>query len=419
MAEQRAGRHPGSADGSRLTRDELATRADVTPERVDELTDAGILRPGSDRRYVAGDVDRIRIIGAFTAAGVPVDALAAAVRSGAVSLAYYDQLHPDVGERSSRTFGQFKALLGDRAALVERLLTAFGLTLPDDERRLSAADDRMLAEAVDVIGTIGRTDLALRVARLLGEGARRTSEAALDVYALAADDVERRAAGLPGEEVYERYLSPWSRLAQLAPRLAAWLHERHLSAAIDAYSVDATERVLEENGFMPLRQTSPPAVAFVDLTGFTQLAEERGDQAAASLAMQLGTLAEEVARRHAGSVVKLLGDGVLLRFSSPVAAVEASLELLAALPIAGLPAGHAGVHAGRLVVREGDVFGRTVNLASRLSDRAEPGEVLISEATAVVMPQANFRCAARGSVELQGIPRPIKVFAVSPASEMA
>ena len=99
MAEQRAGRHPGSADGSRLTRDELATRADVAPERVDELTDAEILRPGSDRRYVAGDVDRIRIIGAFTAAGVPVDALAAAVRSGAVSLAYYDQLHPDVGER--------------------------------------------------------------------------------------------------------------------------------------------------------------------------------------------------------------------------------------------------------------------------------------------------------------------------------
>jgi class 3 adenylate cyclase len=208
-------------------------------------------------------------------------------------------------------------------------------------------------------------------------------------------------------------------LARLAPRLAAWLYDRHLSAAIDAYSVDATERVLEDSGFVGPRQVSPPAIAFVDLTGFTQLAEERGDQVAASLAMQLATLAEEVARRHAGRVVKLLGDGVLLRFNGAVAAAEASLELLEALSTAGLPRGHVGVDAGPLVVREGDIFGRTVNLASRLSDRAEPGEVLVSETVAAALPRAHFRCEPKGSVDLQGIPRPIKVFATSPATETA
>ena len=86
--------------------------------------------------------------------------------------------------------------------------------------------------------------------------------------------------------------------------------------------------MLEKAGFVPPRPISPPAVAFVDLTGFTRLSEERGDQAAASSAMQLATLADEAARRRSGRVVKLLGDRALLRFGGAVDAVEASLDLL-------------------------------------------------------------------------------------------
>lgn len=403
----------------RLGLDELAAWADVAVGRVHELIDAGILRPDPDGLFVVGDVDRIRIVGAFASAGVPLEVLARASRAGTVSFDYYDELHPEVAEPSDRTFGELKVELGDRAPLVERLLTAFGLAPPEDDGRLPTDDERLLLAAADLIGEMADAELALRVVRLLGEGARRTSEAALDVYGLAADAVHSRAAGLPNEEIYERYLAPWSRLARLAPALSAWLHGRHLSAAIDAYSVDATELVLERAGFVAPRQASPPAVAFVDLTGFTRLSEERGDQAAASSAMQLATLADEAARRRSGRVVKLLGDGALLRFSGAVAAVEASLEILEGLSAAELPSGHAGVDAGPLVVREGDIFGRTVNLAARLSDRARPGEVLVSESVAVALPTDRFRCEPQGRVELQGVPRPVAVFSVSAAAKRA
>ena len=66
--------------------------------------------------------------------------------------------------------------------------------------------------------------------------------------------------------------------------------------AIDEYSVSETERILEDAGYVAARLEAPPAVAFIDLTGFTRLTEERGDEVAAAIAMQLGELTVEAVR---------------------------------------------------------------------------------------------------------------------------
>ena len=63
-------------------------------------------------------------------------------------------------------------------------------------------------------------------------------------------------------------------------------------------------------------------------------------------------------------------------FDDADAAVTACLELLDSLPAEGLPDGHAGIHAGPIVRRDGDVFGRTVNTAARVSDVTPPGEAV-------------------------------------------
>ena len=130
------------------------------------------------------------------------------------------------------------------------------------------------------------------------------------------------------------------------------------------------------------------------------------------MAMRLATLAEEAARRHSGRVVKLLGDGVLLRFDGAVSAVQSSIDLLNALSAAGMPNGHVGIDAGPLVVREGDIFGSTVNLASRLSDQADSGEVLVSESVAATLPRDRFQCRTKGRIDLKGIAGPILAVAV-------
>ena len=154
---------------------------------------------------------------------------------------------------------------------------------------------------------------------------------------------------------------------------------------------------------MEARLESPPAVAFVDLTGFTRLTEERGDEAAAALALRLGDLTMDTARIHGGRVVKLLGDGVLIRFDDATTAVDATLELLAAMPGAGLPTGHAGVASGPLIVRDGDVFGRTVNLAARISDAAPDGRLWVTADVAAALPDGRFVAGEATGRRLQGI----------------
>ena len=72
--------------------------------------------------------------------------------------------------------------------------------------------------------------------------------------------------------------------------------------------------------------------------------------------------------------------------------------------------GHAGIAAGPVFVRDGDIFGRTVNLASRISDVAASGEVLVEEGVVVALPRGTARFAPVGRVELKGFPEPIALW---------
>jgi adenylate cyclase len=76
----------------------------------------------------------------------------------------------------------------------------------------------------------------------------------------------------------------------------------------------------------------------------------------------------------------------------------------------GLPPAHAGIAAGPVVVRDGDVFGRTVNLASRMAAEATAGEVLVEEGVVVALPRGTAIFEPVGRVELKGFPEPIALW---------
>jgi len=286
---------------------------------------------------------------------------------------------------------------------MRRLHTALGLAEPEPQDRLQAADERMLLEILELIEINRDQDLVLRAIQIFGASARRTSEAAMSVYSeaveLATDDI----AGIPPDAVYAEFLRPWARIARLAPRMSGWLLARHLSTEIDSWSVAETERLLAESGYVPARHVGDPAVAFVDLAGFTRLTEVQGDRAAAQIAGQLADLAGGIADARRGRLVKQLGDGVLLRFASARDAVDATLEVLAELDRSDLPSGHAGVESGPLIVRDGDVFGATVNRAARIADVAEAGQLLATADLAQTLPAHMVSSIPVGPARLQGI----------------
>jgi adenylate cyclase len=388
----------------RITADELALRLGVERERVERLSDAGVIDRDADGRFDPGDVHRVRLVNGFEDTGTPLDALIAASRAGRISLRYYDELHPAPGELSGRTYAEFAASLGERREHLTRLFAAFGLAEPEPDARLSTSDETLIGGLLDIVIATRQPDLALRAVRTLGEGARRAADGALGLYGEAVrreEDVDLQ--GLPVDALFERLLRPWARFVQQSSELAGWLTSRHLTRAIDEYSVVETERVLETDGYVAARLEAPPAVAFVDLTGFTRLTEERGDEVAAGIALRLGEVTAEVVAPLRGRVVKLLGDGVLVRFDDATAAVEATLLLLKRLPAADLPTGHAGVAAGPLIVREGDVFGRTVNMAARIADVAPDGCLYVPASVAAELPEGAFETRPVASPLLQGI----------------
>ncbi|MGF2075916.1 adenylate/guanylate cyclase domain-containing protein, partial [Enterococcus casseliflavus] len=81
-------------------------------------------------------------------------------------------------------------------------------------------------------------------------------------------------------------------------------------------------------------------------------------------------------RQRGGSSIRWLGDGGMFHFREPAAAVEAGLDMVKRSPAIGLPPAHIGIHAGPVIFQDGDVYGRTVNIASRLASVAQAGEVV-------------------------------------------
>ena len=332
-------------------------------------------RPGPSSRLPTARSTRATSIasgccGRSRTSGVPLDALIAASAAGRISLRYYDELHPPPDRAHRPTLRAFAASLGDRRPSSPSCSPRSGSRSPTPDVELSTDDESALADCLDALAATGEPDLALRAIRMFGEGARRGGRGPRDLRGgrrRTGEDI----AGLPEDEAFDRVLRPWARFAAQLGRPLAWLTRRHMSRAIDDYSIVESERILEESGFLASRDVSPPAVAFVDLTGFTRLTQEIGDEAAAALALRLGDVAVEVVRPRGGRVVKLLGDGVLIRFAD-VHGRDGDPRPARALPAIGLRPGHAGIASGPLIARDGDIFGRTVNLAARIADAA-PG----------------------------------------------
>jgi adenylate cyclase len=121
---------------------------------------------------------------------------------------------------------------------------------------------------------------------------------------------------------------------------------------------------------------------FADLVGFTALTDSEGDDRAAMVAVEFLRRARQVASRHGAEEVKALGDAVMLRCPEARAAISLGLGLINEVEAdPALPPVRVGIHTGSAVARDGDWFGRGVNVAARLCSVAGGGEVLVSEVT--------------------------------------
>ncbi len=157
------------------------------------------------------------------------------------------------------------------------------------------------------------------------------------------------------------------------------------------------------------------AIVFSDLVGSTALFDSRGDIEGLSILRRYRELLKPVVERHRGWVVKTIGDALMAAFESPADAVRAAGAVQRAL--AEARAGEAGpvplharigLHAGRVLLDQGDVFGDAVNIAARLQGEARKDEVILSRALyEQVSHEVDMEAFSRGHVSLKGKPAPV------------
>jgi adenylate cyclase len=392
----------------RLTEDELATRSGTSPERIRTLVGLRILEL-EDGSFARRDVMRTRAVGYLETMGIEAEDLAVALASGHLTLGYLETAGRQY-PRTDFTHAQLSEQIGVPLATLEHAYIAFGLRRPEPDERVRTEDLEIIEILHLLLGSGVEEGDVLRLARVWGESARRVAQYLPHYFHTAIEERYRRR-GLTDNPAFEAAIRDVGlRVGRSGEDLLGWLFRRHSEAFMTAHQFDHVEAALEEAGVRdrPVRQ--PEAAVFADLSGYTRLTEEMGDEAAADTALAFAQLVSEVGREHRGNTVKLLGDGVLLHFPDPGDAVRGSLELTARAPSLGLPPAHVGVNAGRMLYNEGDYFGRTVNIAARIAAQAEPGTVYVGESLVGLVPEDGFRLHDLGEVELKGISEPMRIF---------
>ncbi len=382
------------------TCDEAAERAGVEPAYLDRLVELGIFAPTEPDRFSGGDVRRVLMCRSLEDAGIPLEALGDAIGRGTLSLAFFDAAaYERFAALADETFGQVSERTGIPLELLSVVREAIGMAAPSPDDRLRE-DEMAIVPFLELQLAEGFRPAAIeRLLRVEGDSIRRiTEQEAAWWYSEVLEPA--LAEGTPPEDLGHAELS--DRISPLAEQSLLAMYHAQQARAWTANIIDAFEVMLEQAGIHS-RLERLPAICFLDISGYTRLTQERGDDAAADVAATVARLVRRNSVEHGGRPIKWLGDGVMFHFPDPGPGVRAALEMVGGIVEAGLPSCHVGLHAGPVLYQEGDYFGQTVNLSARIADYARANEVLVSAAVAEASPDDGLTFEEIGPVELKGV----------------
>lgn len=259
--------------------------------------------------------------------------------------------------------------LGVELAEVRKYWRALGFADVGDAPVFSELDVAALRGLLDLVsaGAI-KPDMALRMARAMG---RAMAPLSAWLTELVAEELE------PVEDPEERWQLAYELTQAAMPGLAQALERswrRHL--------VVAAARLAQGLPGRPSLLVGVHSVGFADLVASTPLARDLSEKEWALRAQRFEEIASDTVAASGARMVKTLGDEVMFLCEDPVVAVETGLALLeVTAEDEDLPALSVGIATGELALRAGDVYGVTVNLASRLVGFALPDTMLVDEAT--------------------------------------
>ena len=182
--------------------------------------------------------------------------------------------------------------------------------------------------------------------------------------------------------------------------------------AVDAFLGDREQAQAAEAAVLP--PSAFRTVLFTDLVGHTEMMSRLGDERGRDVLREHEHITRDLLKTHGGTEVKTMGDGFMASFSSVTKAVECAISLQRAFAEReGEPLSvRVGLNAGEPIEEDGDLFGATVILASRIAAKAEGGEILVADTIRGLCSGKGFLFADRGEFVAKGFEDPVRVYEV-------
>jgi adenylate cyclase len=382
-----------------LSLKEAAERVGVSTGTLRRWAREGVI-PEVDgtREWTTAAVAHARIVARLRDRGHKLEHIKKAGAEGRLAYGYIEEMFG--GDQPRRTLDEAVELTDLEPALIERFWASLGLPASGLEE-LTDEDIQALHYVSAVLGAGFPLVAFLQLCRVYGQALSQIADAEVRLFHLYVHEPLIRE-GVPGLRMAEEMEDLAQDLLPLASPLMDYVHQRFLQHFVEQDVVGHMESELEDEDVDLGRIRI--AIAFADLAGYTRFTEEEGEEEALSSVERFvegvtHTLPEDA------RVVKTIGDEVMVVGQDVRALVDWAVGFTSLFE--ERPEPRIGVHLGTTLYRDGDYFGRDVNLTSRVVARARGGEVLVTDSVVdAVGGSAHLKFEAIGQVKLKGFDEP-------------
>ncbi len=391
----------------RLSTQEVAQRAGVTPQTLRRWVRAGLV-PGADgSAWSPAEAAHARIVARLRGRGHSIEQIRAATSEGRLAFGYLEDLLG--GEQGELTLDDAARETGLEPALITRVYAAMGFGTETLER-ISEADLRFLGAASATLAAGLPLVAFLQLCRVYGQALAQIADAEVRLFHLYVHEPLMRE-GVPGLEMAEAMEGLARELIPLASPVMDHVHQRFLQHFVEQDVIGHMEMDLA-GARLDLGRLRV-VIAFADLAGYTRLTEEQGEEEALGAVERFVEAVERTLPEDA-RVIKTIGDEVMVVGSDAAGLVDWAVAFQQRHSERPLP--RIGVHYGEALYRDGDYYGREVNLAARVAARSAGGEVVVTRPL-VELSGRHLEFERIGEVRLKGFAEATELYLARQAEE--
>jgi adenylate cyclase len=388
---------------------DAARELDVSPATLRRWVADGLV-PLAEGDWTRGSLSHARIVRRLRARGHSLEEIREASRSGRLAYGFVDAIFPQPSP--TYTLEEAAEACGLEPALIERIWSTVGFSVP----ALAAVteDDLELLRSIAAALQAGFPLIAfLQLVRVYGQSLARIADAEVKLFHLYVHEPLIHE-GVDHLEMAEEMQGLAGDLLPLAAPIMDRVHQRFLRHFLDQDVVGHMELEVDSDGDLDLGRLRV-AIAFADLAGYTRLTEEAGEEEAVEI---IERFVEAVANTlpDDARIIKTIGDEVMIVASDAAALLDWAVGFQALHRERPLP--RIGLHQGLTLYRDGDYYGREVNLAARVGARAAGGEVLVTRPL-VEIGGAHLEFEHIGEVKLKGFSQSTELFLARRAGDVA